>query len=238
MQWLPLLYFFVLIAFMLDSNKTNRRFRFMAWTGFAALLALVSISRVFLAAHFPHQCALGAVLGLVVVLIVRRMRSWLDQLTLGQYLLTTALLGGSALITRQLLPLLGMDGEWSVRLATQHCARPEWVHLDTSPLFSLMRYTGFLAGFGLGLHSSTNRQFNRIHFNTKMRLATAMVSLTLAKCSELIPKPPSSQLYMLYAYGFLLSACLAFIYTALSPLLVVKCTPKLVYRKNSSIDNY
>ena len=34
-----------------------------AWSVFAAVQALVVMSRLYIAAHFPHQCALGLVLG-------------------------------------------------------------------------------------------------------------------------------------------------------------------------------
>jgi len=47
----------------------------------------------------------------------------------------------------------GVDPQWSVRLAFKWCEHPEWIHVNTTPLFSLVRDCGSM--FGLALASPT-----------------------------------------------------------------------------------
>lgn len=44
------------------------------------------------------------------------------------------------------LLLLGMDPLWSFYLAERWCSQPEWVHLDTSLLYALVRDSSSLLG--------------------------------------------------------------------------------------------
>jgi len=45
-----------------------------------------------------------------------------------------------------MLLLFGMDPFWSFYLAERWCSQPEWVHLDTSLLFALVRDASSLLG--------------------------------------------------------------------------------------------
>ena len=46
------------------------------------------------------------------------------------------------------LQIIGLDPEFSVPLAMAYCQERSWVHLDTTPFYSLMRSTGALLGMG------------------------------------------------------------------------------------------
>lgn len=48
----------------------------------------------------------------------------------------------------------GIDPQWSVRLAFKWCRNPEYVHVVTTPLFSLVRGCG--ASLGLAMASPVN----------------------------------------------------------------------------------
>lgn len=127
----------------------------------------------------------------------------------------------SALATYFSLNLLGFDADWSVKKAIEFCQRPEWVHLSTSPLFTLMRYTGFLLGFGLGLHSDFFRESSKLNRTMGTKSVTALVSIGITKLSEFI-EPPKSDIYLLYLFGFVMSCSLGFVYSAISPWLATK----------------
>lgn len=150
-----------------------------------------------------------------------RYSSKLEHATRSNYIWTSVFLFCSALVTYLSLNLLGFDADWSVAKAIKFCQESEWIHLSTSPLFTLMRYTGFLLGFGLGLHSQLFRQISKLHFTFRTKLVTAFVSIIITKLSELIVQP-NSNIYLLYLFGFVMSSSLGFIYTAIAPWIATK----------------
>lgn len=116
------------------------------WSLYASLLLTVSVSRVFLGCHFPHQCMAGAMLGLLVARYVSKMNtSAFHFLTASIGVFTTAF------ATFATLQHLGLDPSWTIKMATAHCVKREYIHLDTAPFFSIMRYSGFALGTGLAL---------------------------------------------------------------------------------------
>ena len=65
------------------------------------------------------------------------------------YMALTAGLSLFAWATYCLLQLLGLDPLWSVALATKWCTLKEWIHLDTTLFYSLVRDVSSLAGENL-----------------------------------------------------------------------------------------
>ncbi|XP_055809516.1 uncharacterized protein LOC129879811 [Solanum dulcamara] len=116
------------------------------WGLYATLLAVVSVSRVFLGCHFPHQCLAGAALGLLVARYISQ-----QDIKAMHYVGASLVLFATAFGTFGLLQTLGFDPSWTIKLATTHCVKREYIHLDTAPFFSIMRYCGFALGCGLGL---------------------------------------------------------------------------------------
>lgn len=116
------------------------------WTLYIVLLLTVSVSRVFLGCHFPHQCLAGALLGLALA-------RWISSLeTKGSHFVAAAgFIFTTAFGTFLLLQALNFDPSWTIKLATKYCIKREYIHLDTAPFFSIMRYCGFALGCGLGL---------------------------------------------------------------------------------------
>lgn len=213
-----------------------QKLRLPIWITYVLMIISVSISRLYISAHFPHQCFVGAILGFLTANLVLKYRTKFEHANRNQYIVTTAFLFGTAMLTYFSLNLAGLDASWSVKKAIKYCLRQDWIHLDNSPLFSLMRYTGFLLGFGLGLHSYFFKQISRLHFTLRMKFTTALISVVITKFSELIIQPKFN-IYVFYLYGFVLSASLGYIYSAIAPFISTKFAAKLVYRKTSSIEN-
>jgi len=69
-----------------------------------------------------------------------------DHLTLRHYVIWSGglLLAGVAIFYTLLL--LGMDPLWSFYLAKRWCSKSDWVHLDTSLLYALVRDSASLLG--------------------------------------------------------------------------------------------
>lgn len=192
------------------------------WACYTIILCAVSLSRVYIAAHFPHQCLLGMVIGIAVAMLVSNLDT--DRVERKHYIWGTAGLFGSALATFSLLKLLGFNPMWSVERAIKWCAKPENVHMDTTPFFSMMRYCGFFLGMGLALHSSIYRIATKERFTTTMKIVCALLSLAFAKATEFVPMPKHNP-NLCYIFVFMLSAVLPIVFVALVPYLVSKCFP-------------
>ncbi|XP_063238749.1 glucose-6-phosphatase 2 [Bacillus rossius redtenbacheri] len=138
------------VAYLLASSLSEGVPRSLArgvWALYWGTVLLVALSRLYVATHFPHQCALGALGGLAVAWLLAG-RDWHRTPR------RAALLGALGLClvpvaAYWLQKLLGVDPQWSVRLAFKWCEHPEFLHVNTTPLFSLVRSCGALVGVAL-----------------------------------------------------------------------------------------
>uniref|UniRef100_A0A8C6XG75 Glucose-6-phosphatase n=1 Tax=Naja naja TaxID=35670 RepID=A0A8C6XG75_NAJNA len=115
------------------------------------LRVCVCLSRVFIAAHFPHQVIAGVISG----------KLFLEYWCFTRYVGTIGFLFGFALGFYLLLKMLGVDLLWTIEKAHKWCERPEWVHIDTTPFASLLRNLGILFGLGFGLNSPMYAEMSR-----------------------------------------------------------------------------
>nr|XP_061787608.1 glucose-6-phosphatase catalytic subunit 1-like [Nerophis lumbriciformis] len=120
------------------------------WGFMGLLVLLVCMSRVYMAAHFPHQVVAGVIAGVVVAEVVSRVK-WIYSAGLRTYTFTTLFLTSFAVGFYLLLKAAGVDLLWTLEKAQRWCAKAEWVHLDSTPFASLLRNMGSLLGLGLGL---------------------------------------------------------------------------------------
>ena len=92
-------------------------------------------------------------LGISMAKIICSSSKWLS-LRRNQWLLVASMILGSAVGTYSLLLLSGTDPAWSIARAFKWCAKREYIHVDTTPFYSLVRYSGSAFGLGLGLTST------------------------------------------------------------------------------------
>lgn len=143
-----------------------------SWSLYLAILAAVSVSRVFLGCHFPHQCLAGALLGYLLA----KFASKLD-INGYHFVGASAVLFASAFATYGLLLALGVDPSWTITLATKHCIKREYIHLDTAPFFSIMRYCGMALGTGLGLLKPVTGSETKLNLSVRMLMALLLSRL-------------------------------------------------------------
>lgn len=124
----------------------------LTWSMYGLILVLVSLSRVYLACHFPHQCLCGAILGVMVAKLVQRIP--LERLSKLHFCAATVFMCATAMGTYAILRALGVDPLWTVNKAMRWCAKKEYIMLDTTPFFSMIRYLAFCLGAGLAFDSS------------------------------------------------------------------------------------
>ncbi|XP_062451666.1 glucose-6-phosphatase catalytic subunit 1 isoform X2 [Rhea pennata] len=182
------------------------------WTSFWAVQVCVCLSRVFIAAHFPHQVIAGVISGMAVAKTFQHIRS-IYSASLRWYLAITAFLLGFALGLYVLLLALGVDLLWTLAKAQRWCAHPEWVHLDTTPFASLLRNLGALCGLGLALHTCAPTCGRP---PLPFRLACAAASLLLLHLFDTF-KPPDHALLLFYLLSFCKSAAVPLATVSLIP---------------------
>ncbi|XP_042911676.2 glucose-6-phosphatase catalytic subunit 1 isoform X2 [Parasteatoda tepidariorum] len=195
----------------------------ICWIAYFLLCMTVSASRVFIAAHFPHQCFIGMAVGCLVAMSLDN----IDQrrLNIFHYCLITAGILGSALSMYAFLLAIGVNPMWSVDRAIKWCVKREYVLLDTSPFFSMMRYCGFMFGMGFGFNSNSFEDNSKRKFSLVMKIACAILSVGVCKLSEKVSLIPGSML-LLHVQAFLLNSFLSYIMVAIVPNIVAKFSTK------------
>lgn len=132
------------------SDKRGRRenhwLGYVAWTTYFVYLVLVGASRVFIAAHFPHQILLGLLVGVGTGYLVTNIS--VDSWRMREYVLFSGVTAVICFAVYFGLQAFGTDPEASAKLALGACFDPKYVSVNTTPFYSVMR--DFACPLGLG----------------------------------------------------------------------------------------
>ncbi|XP_067004675.2 glucose-6-phosphatase catalytic subunit 1 [Anabrus simplex] len=149
---------FVVNNSRLSNGQKKNVIRFL-WLLFVLAMVFVALSRLYVATHFPHQCFLGFFCGLGVGWLFTSKQSsvtrWWQDGSRPKLLLASLLMSSISVGAYWLQKALGIDPQWSVRMAFKWCDSPDYIHVNTTPLFSLVRDAG--AVFGVALASPVSR---------------------------------------------------------------------------------
>ncbi|XP_069490285.1 glucose-6-phosphatase catalytic subunit 1-like [Ambystoma mexicanum] len=212
-------------ALQRQKNKTflSRCLRALLWTGFWAVQLCVCFSRVFLAAHFPHQVIAGVISGMVVAAVFDHVDS-IYKAGLKTYFSATLFLFFFALGFYNLLNALGVDLHWSLDKADKWCAKPEWIHFDTTPFAGLLRNLGVFFGLGVALNSRIYREScnGKQRRQLTFRLCCILPSLLVLHVYDIIEVPADSEL-LFYLLAFLKSMAEPLTAVAIIPYCVSRC---------------
>ncbi|XP_013786929.2 glucose-6-phosphatase-like [Limulus polyphemus] len=151
----------------------------------------------------------------------------LESLKLKHYIIATFGLLGSAMATYGVLRVLGLNPLWSMDRAVKWCAKQEYIHLDTTPFFSMMRYCGFMLGMGLGLNSAFNKKASEVPFSSGMKITSAILAIGVAKLSERVPLAKFN-IGFFYFSAFVANTILPFLMIAMVPYIVSRVWPVIV----------
>ncbi|XP_078501464.1 glucose-6-phosphatase catalytic subunit 1-like [Lissotriton helveticus] len=180
--------------------------RGVLWAGFWMVQICVCLSRIFLAAHFPHQVITGVISGMAVAEAFHHIPS-IYKTSLKRYLSTTLFLFVFALGFYLLLKSLGVDLLWTLEKAKRWCAKPEWIHIDTTPFAGLLRNLGIFCGLGLALNSRMYQESCRGKKGGQFtfRLYCIISSLIVLHLFDSF-KPPTKVELLFYMLSFCKSA--------------------------------
>ena len=143
---------------------------------FASTLLFVAISRLYLAAHFPHQVILGSILGYYTGRFALRFDS--GKLTekkfwffIGIFIFISAILVHT--IFNQ---LLGIDLDWTIPKAESACKNKDWVHKATSPINTVFKITGACLGMAFYKveRAVSGNQINNFYFKQIFKFAACV----------------------------------------------------------------
>ncbi|XP_017288907.1 glucose-6-phosphatase a, catalytic subunit, tandem duplicate 1 [Kryptolebias marmoratus] len=176
---------YVMVTALLSIAAENRCPRVLykllqvgLWGLMVLVVLVVCMSRIFMAAHFPHQVVGGVITGLLAAEVVSK-KNWIYSASMTRYLVITTFLTSFAVGFYVLLKALGVDLLWTLDKAQKWCVRPEWVHLDTTPFASLLRNMGSLFGLGLGLHPPLYNSTKKTNRGAIFKLGCIVISLFL-----------------------------------------------------------
>lgn len=141
-----------LSLFQDHTSFKSRCQRWALWAFFWAVQVNVCLSRVFVAAHFPHQVIAGVISGIIVAKAFNHLQM-IYGMNLKKYIYTTLFLFSFALGFYLLLKVFDVDLLWTLDKASHWCSKPEWIHIDSTPFAGLIRNLGIFLGLGLALDS-------------------------------------------------------------------------------------
>ncbi|XP_033962710.1 glucose-6-phosphatase catalytic subunit 1 [Pseudochaenichthys georgianus] len=196
-----------------SSNK-DWYLKVVLWTLFWGVQVCVCLSRVFIAAHFPHQVVAGVITGIIVAEAFNRTQL-IYTASMKKYFYTTLFLTCFAVGFYLLLKAMGVDLLWTLEKAQKWCVKPEWVHMDSTPFASLLRNMGTLFGLGLGLHSP-------LYTETKKSSSSAVKALSVISTLLLLHlfdsfKPPTHTAALFYLLSFCKSATVPLVTVSIIP---------------------
>lgn len=187
------------IWFCVTDAVTARlgRGKLLGWILFITMQVLMFFSRTFIAAHFPHQCIFGCLTGLAVVRVVYLCPSWLELSRL-QLVLLSVCLTAYSLTVFFVLRFIGYDPNWSILLAKKHCQSPDWIYVDTTPFYAMVRFSGSALGLALSCDLPPPGHAAPL---PRQSLAALLATVSLGQlCRTLhawIPRDHLSQFYIL-----------------------------------------
>ena len=89
-----------------------------------AWIAIMATSRVYISAHFPHQCALAICLGYISFYYTKsHLNQCSKKSTFNKLAMAFSLLGCAIFIHENLQKLLGFGPNWSIDMAKKYCAK-------------------------------------------------------------------------------------------------------------------
>ncbi|XP_069093842.1 glucose-6-phosphatase catalytic subunit 1-like [Pleurodeles waltl] len=201
-----------------DTPKfKNWCLRSAVWTGFWLVQICVCLSRIFLAAHFPHQVIAGVISGMAVAEAFHHIPS-IYKTSLKRYLYTTLFLFVFALGFYIVLKALGVDLLWTLEKAKRWCSRPEWIHIDTTPFAGLLRNLGIFCGLGLALNSRMYQESCRGKQGAQVtfRLYCIVSCLIVLHLFDSF-KPPTKVELLFYVLSFCKSAAVPLVVIGIIP---------------------
>ncbi|XP_075033527.1 glucose-6-phosphatase catalytic subunit 1-like [Mixophyes fleayi] len=212
--------YYVMVCAVLTLLHNNTSFksrcqRWALWTFFWGVQINVCLSRVFVAAHFPHQVVAGVISGMGVAEMFNHIPA-IYSVSMKKYIYTTIFFFSSAVGFYLLLKEFDVDLLWTLDKAKQWCARPEWIHIDSTPFASLIRNLGVFAGLGLALDTQMYKYKGKQPTEFIFHLSCIIASLLILHVLDSFELPTKVEM-VFYVLSFCKSIAVPLIAVAIVP---------------------
>ncbi|CAG5119362.1 unnamed protein product [Candidula unifasciata] len=190
-------WYIMISDFLYYKKVTSLSTKVLCWSCYFLVMSAIAVSRLFIATHFPHQVVAGILSGIVLGKIFNSLST--TSLKFSHHAAVCIGLTVLTAVTYLLVRYLGSDPMWSVAKAVKWCARREWVHLDTSVFYSLIRDVSSLLGLGIAVWLLPEHEKNS--FSLIVRCLHIASALAVTSLSENL-KPGRENLHLFYFLGF------------------------------------
>lgn len=86
-----------------------------------------------------------------------KISNWWRNATRGHLVLASTSIGLISFAAYWFQKLIGIDPQWSVQLAFKWCSNPDYISVNTTPMYSLVRDIG--AAFGIAMSSPIIKRY-------------------------------------------------------------------------------
>lgn len=205
---------YVVIQEMIKSNIIRSKWqKNVAYFLYLKVLLIVGLGRMYISAHFPDQCLLGLICGLLLGMTIEKYVS-IKTLKIKHHIWMASLMFASSYLTYELMSRLSTkDADWSVNLAKRWCFKPEYAKADTTPLYVVWRSAGTVIGVGFAFHFISTKlkklskfSSGKINFNSEFNTIVAIASVPIVWFYMKCTKPDtflSNDLLLFYFKSFI-----------------------------------
>lgn len=201
-----------------EERLSNRLKQLLIWTvitSFLATTTFVAISRVYIATHFPHQVIAAVFIGFLITYLVRGIPNNIDLSGKKLCCITSMSMLLFAFLFYSTLILLGYDPSITVEFARKWCKEKDWVHLDTTPFYAVVRDCASL--FGLGMACKQTVSSNRSSIASY--LFCIIIAILPIQILESIRLPTENMIFF-YCSAYVKFAFLSVVVTVITPFFV------------------
>lgn len=144
---------YVIGQYVMAKMPCTKNIKTYVWVGYFSVLFFVSLSKMFLGTHFFHQLLIGINLGMFIGSIASTNEFYIMAFNMkrNDVMLTCLSVFVFNFITYWVLLIVGVDPQWTVRKAFEHCQKIDFLHPESLPTYALVRSFGMLLAFGNAL---------------------------------------------------------------------------------------
>lgn len=186
------------------------------WLAFLVVISLVSLSRIFIATHFPHQVIGGVFGGIVISYITQKLLDLSKFTSVKKCSLVSFMLIILSLGFYEILSHVIFDPSESIQKAQKWCADPAFIHVETTPFYALVRDAGAVFGIGLAHWLANNKPLSTQNNSLLLQIIQIILSITLIQLIEIF-QPSFSNEMVSYIVGYFKNMALVVIVVFVAP---------------------
>ena len=102
---------------------------------------MMATSRVYILAHFPHQCAFAIMIGYIIFYYTQsKIDNYVNGTTFKKLNVAIFLLGSTIFIHENLQKMVGFGPNWSIDMAKKYCAKVVYLTFNLTKFGSMKAF--------------------------------------------------------------------------------------------------